>query len=69
MNPPSRKEETSRIIERLDEQAEKTLSTPVGAERDRDWTERWGRRLGRIFGVLLALYLLWHLFTTYVLRQ
>jgi tetrahydromethanopterin S-methyltransferase subunit G len=69
MNPPPRKEETSRIIERLDEQAEKTLSTSVGAERDQDWTERWGRRLGRIFGVLLALYLLWHLFTTYVLRQ
>jgi tetrahydromethanopterin S-methyltransferase subunit G len=68
MKPSSRKAETDRILQRLDEQAEKTASTPTFAEGDKDWTERWGRRLGRAFGVLLALYLLWHLFTTYVLR-
>ena len=69
MKPSSRKAEARKILQRLDEQAEKTLSTPAPAERDEDWTERWGRRLGRILGVLLALYLLWHLITTYVLRQ
>jgi tetrahydromethanopterin S-methyltransferase subunit G len=63
----SRKAEADRILDRLEEQAEKTLSTPRAAEGDADWTERLGRRLGRIIGVLLALYLLWHLFTTYVL--
>jgi tetrahydromethanopterin S-methyltransferase subunit G len=64
----SRKAEADRILDRLDEQAEKTLSTPKAAEGDADWTERLGRRLGRIFGVVLALYLLWHLVTTYLLQ-
>ena len=66
MKHSSRKAEADRILDRLDEQAEKTLSTPRAAEGDADWTERLGRRLGRVIGVLLALYLLWHLFTTYV---
>jgi tetrahydromethanopterin S-methyltransferase subunit G len=64
----SRRAQADRILDRLDEQAEKTLSTPRDAEGDVDWTERLGRRLGRIIGVLLAFYLLWHLFTTYLLR-
>lgn len=67
MKHSSRKGEADRILERLDEQAEKTLSTARATEEGADWTERLGRRLGRIIGVVLALYLLWHLFTTYVL--
>jgi hypothetical protein len=67
VKPSSRKAETDRILQRLDEQAEKTVSTPPTAQGEEDWTERSGRRLGRVLGVLLALYLLWHLFTTYVL--
>jgi tetrahydromethanopterin S-methyltransferase subunit G len=64
----SRRAQADRILDRLDEQAEKTLSTPRDGEGDADWTERLGRRLGRMIGVLLALYLLWHLVTTYLLR-
>lgn len=56
------------MIARLEEQAEKTLSTPKAAEGSEEWTERLGRQLGRLLGVLLALYLLWHLFATYLLR-
>jgi len=64
----SRRAEADRILDRLDEQAEKTLSTPRDAEGNTDWTERLGRRLGRIIGILLVLYLLWHLFTSYLLQ-
>jgi hypothetical protein len=68
VKPLSRKAETERIVAGLEEQAEKTLSTPKAAEGGEDWMERLGRQLGRLLGVLLALYLLFHLFTTYLLR-
>lgn len=68
MKPISGKAEADRTVARLEEQAEKTLSTPKAAEGGKDWTERLGRQLGRLLGVLLGLYLLWHLFTTYLLR-
>ena len=33
-----------------------------------DWPEVWGPRVGRALGYAFALYLLWHLFSTYVLQ-
>jgi len=35
----------------------------------RDWPEVWGPRVGRALGYAFALYLLWHLLSTYVFRQ
>jgi hypothetical protein len=62
-----RGEEQSRtILARLEEQSEKALGPrPANPMEARDWTERWGRRLGVILGLCLALYLLWHLIETY----
>ncbi len=34
-----------------------------------DWPEVWGPRVGRALGYAFALYLLWHLLSTYVFRQ
>jgi hypothetical protein len=61
------RDEAKRIIERQDEQAEKLLGMPPLGEGDEDWTERWGRRIGRVIGFALAAFLLWHLVSTYVL--
>ena len=33
-----------------------------------DWPEVWGPRVGRALGYAFALYLLWHLLTTYVMK-
>ncbi|HEY7765376.1 MAG TPA: hypothetical protein VIB38_10335 [Aestuariivirgaceae bacterium] len=59
-------EQSKAILARLEEQSEKGFGAPkTGQEEKLDWTERWGRRLGVILGFCLALYLLWHLVTTY----
>lgn len=71
MRPRRRKsEETSKaILERLEQQSDKTLGPVPKPDRDeKDWTERLGRRLGPILGYGLALYLLWQLLGNYVLR-
>ena len=39
-----------------------------GAGAGRDWPEVWGPRVGRALGYAFALYLLWHLLSTYVLK-
>ena len=61
-----RKDDPKAILKRLEEQSEKTLRTSPPQDKGDDWTERWGKRLGLIIGYGLALFLLWHLYTTYV---
>jgi hypothetical protein len=61
-----RKDDPQAILERLEAQSEKTLGTSPRQEDGDDWTERWGKRLGVIIGYGLALFLLWHLYTSYV---
>ena len=38
------------------------------AEND-DWTEVWGRRIGRVGGLIFVLWLVFYLVTTYVISQ
>ena len=54
------------ILNRLEAQSEKTLGTSLPEGTEGDWTERWGKRLGLILGYGLALFLLWHLYKSYV---
>lgn len=66
-----RQRESNAILKQVDQQSEKiTWSTnttdPAGDENDP--IEIWGKRLGRIIGYAFALYLIWHLVTTYVLK-
>jgi hypothetical protein len=61
-----KKDDPKAILERLEAQSEKTLGTSPPEDNGDDWTGRWGKRLGLIFGYGLALFLLWHLYTTYV---
>ena len=63
-----REDEASAILKRLEAQSEKTLGTPPPQEGSEEWTERWGKRFGLIIGYGLALFLLWHLYTSYVAR-
>ncbi len=60
----------AREMKRLDEQGEKLLGGGLPHERaaEDDWTEVWGRRIGRSLGYAFALYLIWHLLSTYVLK-
>jgi len=39
------------------------------AQGEPDAVEIWAKRTGRALGYLFALYLLWHLFSTYVLPR
>ncbi len=66
MKEERREDDPKAILDRLEAQAEKTLSSPVAGEGETDWPERWGKRLGLIIGYGLALFLLWHLYKTYV---
>ena len=74
---PDTAEETRRRfakeMRRTTEQAEKlTGGAGVPDTRDghepQDWPEVWGPRVGRALGYAFALYLLWHLLTTYVMK-
>ena len=57
-----------RDLKRLDEQSEKLINAPVEDDYNRDDPiEKWGRIIGRGFGYIVALGLLYHLVTTYVL--
>ena len=60
-------------MRRTAEQGEKlTGGAGVPDTRDdgepHDWPEIWGPRVGRALGYAFALYLLWHLLTTYVMK-
>lgn len=60
--------DTETLLSKVDAQSEKTFSpTPETDTSESDWTERWGKRLGLTIGYGLALYMLWHLLSTYVL--
>jgi hypothetical protein len=61
-----RRDEPQTILDRLEAQSEKTLGTAAPKGGEDDWAERWGKRLGLILGYGLALFLLWHLYTSYV---
>ena len=66
------RERMAREMARLEGQGEKLIGGgrfPEGAgERDGDAMEVWGRRIGRGLGYAFALYLIWHLLSTYVLK-
>jgi hypothetical protein len=65
---PSAQPDTETLLSKVDAQSEKTFSpTPETDTSESDWTERWGKRLGLTIGYGLALYMLWHLLSTYVL--
>ena len=58
-----------RDLKRLDEQSEKLINSPVDDGFDpNDQIEKWGRILGRGFGYIVVVVLLYHLVTTYVLK-
>ena len=61
-----KRDDPQTILDRLEAQSEKTLGTSVPKGVEDDWTERWGKRLGLILGYGLALFLLWHLYKSYV---
>lgn len=59
-----------RHVARLDEQGEKIAGGEPfrpGGDTD-DPIELWGRRIGRTLGYAFALYLIWHIMSTYVFR-
>ncbi len=64
-------ERMAREMARLEGQGEKLLGGGVahdaGGGAD-DPIEIWGRRIGRGLGYAFALYLIWHLLSTYVLK-
>ena len=58
-------------MRRTAEQGEKITGgagMPEGRDdrQPQDWPEVWGPRVGRALGYAFALYLLWHLLSTYV---
>ena len=55
-------------LRRLDEQSEKLLSGQYAGGDERDPAELWGKRIGRGLGFAFALYLIWHLLSTYVFK-
>ena len=61
-----KRDDPQTILDRLEAQSEKTLGTSAPKDAEDDWTERWGKRLGLILGYGLALFLLWHLYKSYV---
>ena len=66
-------ERMAREMARLEGQGEKLLgggAMPGGRDEagGDDPIELWGRRIGRGLGYAFALYLIWHLLSTYVLK-
>ncbi|MFN0265012.1 hypothetical protein ACKTEK_14165 [Tepidamorphus sp. 3E244] len=72
-----RRQEALRDLERVNESAE-VIGTSAfrraakhfsaeDATKD-DWAELWGKRIGRGLSLLIVLFLIYHLVTTYVLR-
>ena len=63
-----------REMARLEAQGEKIggaeglAGAGAADEGQADAVEVWGRRIGRALGYLFALYLLWQLFSTYVMK-
>ena len=60
-------------MRRTAEQGEKLtggagLPREADTDEPHDWPEVWGPRVGRALGYAFALYLLWHLLTTYIMK-
>ncbi len=61
-------EQAKRDLKRLEEQSEKLVNPSLDGDRPADDPiEKWGRIIGRSFGYIVAIGLLYHLVTTYVL--
>ena len=62
----------AREMARLEGQGEKVAGgdgfARPGDDAPDDPIELWGRRIGRTLGYAFALYLIWHLLSTYVLK-
>ncbi len=57
-----------RDLKRLEEQSEKLINPSLDGDAPADDPiEKWGRIIGRSFGYIVAIGLLYHLVTTYVL--
>ncbi len=57
-----------RDLKRLEEQSEKLINPSLDGDAPAgDPIEKWGRIIGRSFGYIVAIGLLYHLVTTYVL--
>ena len=68
------RERMAREMDRLGQQGEKIIGGGMFPDRgeppgEEDAIEIWGRRIGRGLGLLFALYLVWHLLTTYILTS
>ncbi|MGF7160707.1 hypothetical protein FHS85_002338 [Rhodoligotrophos appendicifer] len=59
--------DSSNDLRRMEQQSERLLTgDPAQPEYDdSDPATIWGKRLGRGLSVVLAAYLLWHLYSTY----
>ncbi len=61
-------EQARRDLKRLEEQSEKLVNPSLDGEIPADDPiEKWGRIIGRSFGYIVAIGLLYHLVTTYLL--
>ncbi len=61
-------EKAKRDLKRLEEQSEKLINPSLDGDQSADDPiEKWGRIIGRSFGYIVAIGLLYHLVTTYVL--
>lgn len=62
-------DQAKRDLKRLEEQSEKLINPSVDGGFDAsDPIEKWGRLIGRGFGYIVVVVLLYHLVTTYVLK-
>ena len=61
-------EKAKRDLKRLEEQSEKLVNPSLDGDVPADDPiEKWGRFIGRSFGYIVVIGLLYHLVTTYVL--
>ncbi len=60
--------QAKRDLKRLEEQSEKLVNPSLDGDQPADDPiEKWGRIIGRSFGYVVAIALLYHLVTTYLL--
>jgi len=58
-----------RDLKRLEEQSEKLVNPSLdGDVSSDDPIEKWGRIIGRSFGYIVVVVLVYHLVTTYLLK-
>ena len=56
-------------LRRVMEQSEKVFTGdgPAREYDDADPATRWGKRIGRVIGYAVLAYLVWHLYSTYLM--